>query len=163
MGEGMGSGLIWRLVLWYDPRVVEEIKIFTKLFPAIVNPQHFDPKSMVDFRGEMCTIPPNSFALVRTVEYFRIPRNVLTVCLGKSIYARCSIIVNVTPFEPEWEGYATWRYPTQSPCLPRFMPMKVLPSSRQMMNAMYPSRIRRANTKTKNQLWCQNYEAHALC
>jgi dCTP deaminase len=86
----------------YDVRVADEYKIFTNVFGAIVDPKNFDPKSMVDFVGEVCVIPPNSFALARTVEYFRIPRNVLTICLGKSTYARCGIIVNVTPFEPEW-------------------------------------------------------------
>ena len=91
----------------YDIRVADEFKIFTNLHSTIVDPKNFDPRSMVDFRGAVCTIPPNSFALARTVEYFRIPRGVLTVCLGKSTYARCGIIVNVTPFEPEWEGHVT--------------------------------------------------------
>jgi deoxycytidine triphosphate deaminase len=84
----------------YDIRVADEFKIFTNVFSAVVDPKHFDPKSMVDFKGEVCVIPPNSFALAKTIEYFRIPRKVLTVCLGKSTYARCGIIVNVTPFEP---------------------------------------------------------------
>ena len=91
----------------YDIRVADEFKIFTNVFSAVVDPKHFDPKAMVDFKGEVCIIPPNSFVLAKTVEYFRIPRNVLTVCLGKSTYARCGLIVNVTPFEPEWEGYVT--------------------------------------------------------
>ena len=91
----------------YDFRVADEFKIFTNVFSAVVDPKHFDPKAMVDFNGEVCIIPPNSFVLAKTVEYFRIPRNVLTVCLGKSTYARCGLIVNVTPFEPEWEGYVT--------------------------------------------------------
>lgn len=99
----------------YDIRVADEFKIFTNVFSAIVDPKHFDPKSMVDFKGEVCVIPPNSFALARTVEYFRIPRNVLTVCLGKSTYARCGIIVNVTPFEPEWEGYVTLEISNTTP------------------------------------------------
>lgn len=99
----------------YDIRVADEFKIFTNVFSAVVDPKHFDPKSMVDFRGEMCVIPPNSFALARTVEYFRIPRSVLTVCLGKSTYARCGIIVNVTPFEPEWEGYVTLEISNTTP------------------------------------------------
>jgi dCTP deaminase len=99
----------------YDIRVADEFKIFTNVFSAIVDPKHFDPKSMVDFRGDVCVIPPNSFALARTVEYFRIPRNVLTVCLGKSTYARCGIIVNVTPFEPEWEGYVTLEISNTTP------------------------------------------------
>ena len=99
----------------YDIRVAEEFKIFTNVFSAVVDPKHFDPKSMVDFKGDVCVIPPNSFALARTVEYFRIPRNVLTVCLGKSTYARCGIIVNVTPFEPEWEGYVTLEISNTTP------------------------------------------------
>ncbi len=91
----------------YDIRVADEFKIFTNVYSAIVDPKAFDPRSMVDYKGDVCIIPPNSFALARTVEYFRIPRRVLTVCLGKSTYARCGIIVNVTPFEPEWEGHVT--------------------------------------------------------
>jgi dCTP deaminase len=88
----------------YDIRCAPEFKIFTNINSTIVDPKNFDEKSFVDFHGEVCIIPPNSFALARTVEYFRIPRNVLTICVGKSTYARCGIIVNVTPFEPEWEG-----------------------------------------------------------
>jgi len=99
----------------YDIRVADEYKIFTDVFSAIVDPKHFDPKSMVDFKGEVCIIPPNSFVLARTIEYFRIPRNVLTVCVGKSTYARCGLIVNVTPFEPEWEGYVTLEISNTTP------------------------------------------------
>jgi dCTP deaminase len=99
----------------YDIRVANEFKIFTNVFGAIVDPKAFDPKSMVDFAGDVCVIPPNSFALARTVEYFRIPRSVLTVCLGKSTYARCGIIVNVTPFEPEWEGFVTLEISNTTP------------------------------------------------
>ena len=99
----------------YDIRVADEFMIFTNVHSAIVYPKDFDPNSMVDFRGEVCIIPPNSFALARTVEYFRIPRSVLTVCLGKSTYARCGIIVNVTPFEPEWEGYVTLEISNTTP------------------------------------------------
>ena len=99
----------------YDIRVTDEFKIFTNVFSAVVDPKHFDPKSMVDYRGDVCVIPPNSFALARTVEYFRIPRQVLTICLGKSTYARCGIIVNVTPFEPEWEGYVTLEISNTTP------------------------------------------------
>jgi dCTP deaminase len=99
----------------YDIRVADEFKIFTNVHSAIVDPKNFDPESMVDFKGEVCVIPPNSFALARTVEYFRIPRSVLTVCLGKSTYARCGIIVNVTPFEPEWEGYVTLEISNTTP------------------------------------------------
>ena len=91
----------------YDVRIADEFKIFTNINSTIVDPKNFDPRSFVDFKGEVCVIPPNSFALAQTVEYFRVPRNVLCTCLGKSTYARCGIIVNVTPFEPEWEGYAT--------------------------------------------------------
>jgi dCTP deaminase len=99
----------------YDIRVANEYKIFTNVYSAIVDPKHFDPRSMVDFTGDVCVIPPNSFALARTVEYFRIPKNVLTVCLGKSTYARCGIIVNVTPFEPEWEGFVTLEISNTTP------------------------------------------------
>ncbi len=99
----------------YDIRVADEFKIFTNVYSAIVDPKHFDPKSMVDFKGEVCIIPPNSFALARTVEYFRIPRKVLTVCVGKSTYARCGIIGNVTPFEPEWEGFVTLEISNTTP------------------------------------------------
>ena len=99
----------------YDIRVADEFKIFTNVYSAVVDPKHFDPKSMVDFKGDICVIPPNSFVLARTVEYFRIPRDVLTVCLGKSTYARCGIIVNVTPFEPEWEGYVTLEISNTTP------------------------------------------------
>ena len=99
----------------YDIRVTDEFKIFTNVFSAVVDPKKFDRRSMVDFKGEVCIIPPNSFALARTVEYFRIPRNVLTVCVGKSTYARCGIIVNVTPFEPEWEGFVTLEISNTTP------------------------------------------------
>jgi dCTP deaminase len=91
----------------YDIRVADEFKIFTNVYSAIVDPKKFDERSMVDFKGDVCVIPPNSFALARTIEYFRIPRSILTICVGKSTYARCGIIVNVTPFEPEWEGFVT--------------------------------------------------------
>ncbi len=99
----------------YDIRVANEFKIFTNVFGAIVDPKAFDPKSMVDFTGNVCVVPPNSFALARTVEYFRIPRTILTICLGKSTYARCGIIVNVTPFEPEWEGFVTLEISNTTP------------------------------------------------
>ncbi len=91
----------------YDIRVADEFKIFTNAYSAVVDPKQFDPRSFVDFRGEVCTIPPNSFVLARSVEYFRVPRNILCLCVGKSTYARCGIVVNVTPLEPEWEGYIT--------------------------------------------------------
>jgi len=94
----------------YDVRCADEFKIFTNINSSIVDPKAFDENSFVDFKSKVCIIPPNSFALARTVEYFRIPRNVLTVCLGKSTYARCGIIVNVTPLEPEWEGHVTLEF-----------------------------------------------------
>ena len=99
----------------YDIRVANEFKIFTNVNSTIVDPKNFDDQSFVDFKGDVCIIPPNSFALARTVEYFRIPRNVLTICLGKSTYARCGVIVNVTPFEPEWEGFATLEISNTTP------------------------------------------------
>ncbi len=99
----------------YDIRVADEFKIFTNVYSTVVDPKQFDPKSMVDFKGDVCVIPPNSFALARTVEYFRVPRGVLCVCLGKSTYARCGIIVNITPFEPEWEGYVTLEISNTTP------------------------------------------------
>jgi dCTP deaminase len=91
----------------YDVRVGDQFKVFTNVYNTVVDPKNFDPKSFVDIRADVCIIPPNSFALASTIEYFRIPRDILTVCLGKSTYARCGIIVNVTPFEPEWEGHVT--------------------------------------------------------
>ncbi|NOZ83892.1 MAG: dCTP deaminase [Epsilonproteobacteria bacterium] len=91
----------------YDMRISDEFKIFTNVNSSIVDPKQFSAKNYVDYRGDVCIIPPNSFALARSIEYFKIPRKVLTVCLGKSTYARCGIIVNVTPFEPQWEGYVT--------------------------------------------------------
>jgi dCTP deaminase len=99
----------------YDIRVAREFKVFTNLNTTVIDPKQFDPGSFVDVNADVCVIPPNSFALGRTVEYFRIPRDVLTVCLGKSTYARCGIIVNVTPFEPEWEGTATLEISNTSP------------------------------------------------
>ena len=99
----------------YDVRCAPEFKIFTNINSTIVDPKNFDPKNFVDFEGEVCIIPPNSFALARTVEYFRIPRNVMVVCLGKSTYARCGIIVNVTPLEPEWEGHVTLEFSNTTP------------------------------------------------
>ncbi|HWP54867.1 MAG TPA: dCTP deaminase [Pyrinomonadaceae bacterium] len=104
----------------YDVRCADEFKLFTNVYSAIVDPKEFDPKSFVDIKSDHVIIPPNSFALARTVEYFRIPRNVMTICLGKSTYARCGIIVNVTPFEPEWEGYVTLEFSNTTP-----MPAKI--------------------------------------
>ena len=99
----------------YDIRVADEFKIFTNINTTVIDPKAFDPRSFVDVKAQVCIVPPNSFALARTVEYFRIPRDVLTVCLGKSTYARCGIIVNVTPFEPEWEGTATLEISNTTP------------------------------------------------
>ncbi len=91
----------------YDIRIADEFKIFTDVYSTVVDPKNFDPRSFVEFKGKECIIPPNSFALGRSVEYFRIPRNVLGICIGKSTYARCGIVINITPLEPEWEGFIT--------------------------------------------------------
>jgi dCTP deaminase len=99
----------------YDLRVADEFRIFTNVNSTTVDPKAFDAKSLVEFRGSVCIVPPNSFALARSVEFFRIPRNVLTICVGKSTYARCGIIVNVTPFEPEWEGFVTLEISNTTP------------------------------------------------
>jgi len=99
----------------YDLRIANEFKIFTNINSTIVDPKRFDPKSFVDFRGDVCIVPPNSFALGRSVEYFRIPRSVMTICVGKSSYARCGIITNVTPLEPEWEGHVTLEISNTTP------------------------------------------------
>jgi dCTP deaminase len=99
----------------YDIRVADEFKLFTNISNTVIDPKNFDPRSFVDIKADFCIVPPNSFALARTIEYFRIPRDVLTVCLGKSTYARCGIIVNVTPFEPEWEGFVTLEISNTTP------------------------------------------------
>jgi len=99
----------------YDIRVADEFKVFTNINSTVVDPKHFDARSFVDVQADVCIIPPNSFALAKTIEYFRIPRDVLTVCVGKSTYARCGLIVNVTPFEPEWEGYVTLEISNTTP------------------------------------------------
>ena len=99
----------------YDIRVADEYKIFTNVNNSIIDPKNFDANSFVDYKGDVCIVPPNSFALARSVEYFKIPRKVLTICVGKSTYARCGIIVNVTPFEPEWEGYVTLEISNTTP------------------------------------------------
>ncbi|MCL4812527.1 MAG: dCTP deaminase [Vicinamibacteraceae bacterium] len=99
----------------YDIRVADQFKVFTNINNTVIDPKAFDPRSFVDITADVCIVPPNSFALARTVEYFRIPRDVLTICLGKSTYARCGIIVNVTPFEPEWEGTATLEISNTTP------------------------------------------------
>jgi dCTP deaminase len=99
----------------YDMRVSHEFRIFTNILSSVVDPKAFDPRSFVEYEGDVCMVPPNSFALSRSVEYFRIPRDVLTICVGKSTYARCGIITNVTPFEPEWEGYVTLEISNTTP------------------------------------------------
>ncbi len=99
----------------YDIRIADEFKIFTNIHSAIVDPKNFDPRSFMDVKADVCIIPPNSFALARSIEYFKIPRDVITVCVGKSTYARCGIIVNVTPFEPEWEGIVTLEVSNTTP------------------------------------------------
>ena len=99
----------------YDVRISDEFKIFTNINTTVVDPKNFDPKAFVDFKGDVCIIPPNSFVLGRSVEYFRSPRNVITICLGKSTYARCGIITKVTPFEPEWEGFVTMEISNTTP------------------------------------------------
>lgn len=99
----------------YDMRVADEFRIFTNVLSAVVDPKQFDDRSFVPFQGDICVVPPNSFALARSIEYFRIPRNVLTICVGKSTYARCGIITNVTPFEPEWEGHVTLEISNTTP------------------------------------------------
>jgi len=99
----------------YDIRIADEFKIFTNIHTTIVDPKAFDPRSFVDFKGDVCIIPPNSFALGRSVEYFKIPRNIMTITVGKSTYARCGIITNVTPFEPEWEGFVTLEISNTTP------------------------------------------------
>ena len=99
----------------YDIRVADEFKVFTNINNTVIDPKSFDPRSFVDIQSDVCIVPPNSFALARTIEYFRIPRDILTICLGKSTYARCGIIVNVTPFEPEWEGFVTLEISNTTP------------------------------------------------
>ncbi|HEX9369307.1 MAG TPA: dCTP deaminase [Vicinamibacterales bacterium] len=99
----------------YDIRVGDEFKIFTNINNTVIDPKSFDPRSFVDVKADVCIVPPNSFALAHTIEYFRIPRDILTICLGKSTYARCGIIVNVTPFEPEWEGTVTLEISNTTP------------------------------------------------
>ncbi|HUU45272.1 MAG TPA: dCTP deaminase [Acidobacteriota bacterium] len=99
----------------YDMRVADEFKVFTNVHTSVVDPKNFDPAAFVAIQSEICTIPPNSFALARSIEYFRIPRQILTICVGKSTYARCGIIVNVTPFEPEWEGFVTLEISNTTP------------------------------------------------
>ena len=114
--QGREGGVAFGLSSYgYDIRVADEFKVFTNINNTVIDPKAFDPRSFVDVQADVCIVPPNSFALARTIEYFRIPRDVLTLCLGKSTYARCGIIVNVTPFEPEWEGTATLEISNTTP------------------------------------------------
>jgi deoxycytidine triphosphate deaminase len=107
--------LLWTFFVWLRPESLDEFKIFTNVNSAIIDPKAFDERSFVSVQADSVIIPPNSFALARSVEYFRIPRDVLTICVGKSTYARCGIIVNVTPFEPEWEGFVTLEISNTTP------------------------------------------------
>ena len=134
----------------YDIRIADEFMIFTNVNSTIVDPKNFDERSLVKVKADTCIIPPNSFALAKTVEYFRIPRSVLTVCVGKSTYARCGIIVNVTPFEPEWEGFVTLEVSNTTPCPPRYMRTRASRrscSSRATRSARPPTPTRRASTR----------------
>ncbi len=145
----------------YDIRCSSEFKIFTNINSAVVDPKAFDESSFVDFEGECCIIPPNSFALARTVEYFRIPRNVLTICLGKSTYARCGIIVNVTPFEPEWEGYVTLEFSNTTPLPARVYANEGVAQvifSRQMNAVKFHIKIAKASTRAKRGSHCRVLE-----
>ena len=149
----------------YDIRVADEFRIFTNVNSTIVDPKHFDPRSLVEFKGDVCLIPPNSFALARSVEYFRIPRNVLTICVGKSTYARCGIIVNVTPFEPEWEGFVTLEISNTTP-----LPAKIYANegfarssfSKATSPAKSPTKIKKANTKASRASSSRAYSVFAL-
>ena len=134
----------------YDARVAPEFKIFTNIDSTTVDPKEFDPKNFVDRETDVCIIPPNSFALARTVEYFRIPRDILVICLGKSTYARCGIIVNVTPLEPGWEGHVTLEFSNTTPCPPRFTRTKARASS---SSCRATSRARRATPTARANIW----------
>ena len=138
----------------YDVRCSNEFKVFTNIHSAIVDPKSFDEKSFVNIESDVCVIPPNSFALARTIEYFKIPRNVLTVCLGKSTYARCGIIVNVTPLEPEWEGHVTLEFSNTLICQQKFMLERVLLRCyflNQMRSVKQVIKIEVANIKGKQE------------
>jgi dCTP deaminase len=134
----------------YDARVADEFKIFTNVDSATCRSQGFRANSFVDRKTDCCIIPPNSFALARTVEYFRVPRDVLVICLGKSTYARCGIIVNVTPLEPEWEGHVTLEFSNTTPLRPRSMPMKARASS---CSSRATSRARPAMPTARANIW----------
>ena len=149
----------------YDVRCSREFKVFTNINSATVDPKAFDNDSFVDVESDVCVIPPNSFALARTVEYFRIPRNVLTVCLGKSTYARCGIIVNVTPLEPEWEGHVTLDFPTPQRCQRRSTPTRALLkccSSNPMRFARPATPIAVVSTRGKPALLAQDLGSEPL-
>ena len=120
----------------YDIRVSDEFKVFTNVFNSVVDPKGFDERSFVSIKSDVCMIPPNSFALARTVEYFRIPRSTITICLGKSTYARCGIIVNVTPFEPEWEGFVTLEISNTTP-----LPAKIYANEGIAQVLKYPNNL----------------------
>jgi dCTP deaminase len=139
----------------YDLRVADEYKIFTNVNSTIVDPKKFDARSFVEFSGPACIVPPNSFALARSVEYFKIPRDVLTICVGKSTYARCGIIVNVTPLEPEWEG---WKSPTPLRSPRESTPTRAFARSSfsvPMKCARPRTKIRRASISRSRELFCQ--------
>ena len=134
----------------YDARVADEFKIFTNVDSAVVDPKNFDANSFVDRKTDCCIIPPNSFALARTVEYFRVPEDVLVICLGKSTYARCGIIVNVTPLEPGWEGHVTLEFSNTPRCRQRSTPTKVRASS---CSSRAMSRARSATPTAPANIW----------
>lgn len=143
----------------YDLRVADEFKIFTNVNSTIVDPKHFDEKSFVTVQTDICLIPPNSFALARSVEYFKIPRSVLTICVGKSTYARCGIIVNVTPFEPEWEGFVTLEIQTPRRFRRAFMPTKGCArscSSSRTKSAKSAMPTAKASTSRRRESCCPN-------
>jgi dCTP deaminase len=145
----------------YDLRVSDEFRIFTNVNSAIVDPKHFDERSFVEVHSESVLVPPNSFALARSVEYFRIPRDVLTICVGKSTYARCGIIVNVTPFEPEWEGFVTLEISNTTPLPARvyanegLCQISVLSVGRSLRDQLRPTA--KASIRSSRELFCRSY------
>ena len=145
----------------YDIRVTDEFKIFTNVKQAVVDPKQFNPDSFIDFKGLTCVIPPNSFALARSVEYFRMPRSVLGICLGKSSYARCGIVVNITPLEPGWEGHLTIEISNTTPLPARIYSFEALPKSSSLKPARSlkcPTRTARASTKANKASHYRRYE-----
>ena len=145
----------------YDLRVADEFKIFTNVNSTVVDPKKFDARSLVSLESEVCIVPPNSFALARSVEYFKIPRDVLSICVGKSTYARCGIIVNVTPFEPEWEGFVTLEISTLRRCPRASTPTRACArssSSSPTNNAKLATRTRRASIKARRVSSCPSCE-----